>query len=195
MKKIVSIISASSLALFLVGCSENQNVTTPSKTNLTKNLSSEVSSSTKTPIIKRVVKKAPKRKVAKKRVVKKRKIKYVDTSESSKMRIYDPKSKKEIVSAKKIEPIPNSIGGKLFYDKGCNLCHKKTKSRLGPSLRKLSKGYYNKQNDLIEYLKRKAEPIIHPQRSSIMKSQLTKLRILSEEEYRHLSSYIISKGE
>lgn len=190
MKKIASLLSVSSLALFLVGCSENQNTSIPSKIN------SEVSSSSvNKPVVKRAVKKAPKRTVAKKRVINKIKIKYVDSSESSKMRVYDPETKKQIKTIDKVEILPKSMGGKLFYAKGCNLCHKKTKSSLGPSLKKLSKGYYNKQNDLIQYLKRKADPIIHPERSSIMKSQLAKLRILSEEEYKQLSSYIISKGE
>jgi cytochrome c551/c552 len=140
------------------------------------------------------VKKAPKR-IIRNRVYTKKKLKYKDTSESSKVRVYDPLEKKLVQSRRKSEKVPTSQGGKIFYDKGCMLCHKRVENRLGPSLKKLARGYKNKQKDLVLYLQRQGKAIIQPERGSIMKTQLVKLRILSLKEYRLLSQFILSAGK
>lgn len=168
--------------LILSGCSKNAEVVHPPKEESLKSIT-----------MNKTVKKAPKR-VVKRRFYKKKKLKYKDTSESSKVRIYDPKTKSKLKVSNKKMVFPSSLGGKVFFEKGCNLCHKKKENRLGPSLKKLSRGYKNKEKDLVSYLQRKGKAIIQPERESIMKTQLVKLRILPEKEYNALSKYILSGG-
>lgn len=180
MKKLF-FISFSSLILIMTGCSNNnEQLQTAKEPEAIK--------------MDETVKKAPKREVVK-RIYTKKKLKYRDTSESSKVRVYDPETKSLVNVEEEKEIIPTSDGGKIFFSKGCNLCHKAKENRLGPSLKKLARGYKNKQSELILYLQRKGEAIIQPERGSIMKTQLVKLRILSENEYNQLSKYILSGGK
>lgn len=151
---------------------------------------------TETPTIQmnKEVKKAPKRTV-KKRYFKKKKLKYRDTSESSQVRLYNPETKTPIKAQEDQEIIPTSAGGQLFFAKKCNLCHKPIENRLGPSIKKLARGYKNKSKELILYLQRKGDAIIQPERGSIMNTQLAKLRILSQKEYNDLAQYILTGGK
>lgn len=173
-----------SMVLLFTGCAQNE----PQAPK------TEVKKETTTIKMKTDVKKAPKREVQK-RVYAKKKLKYRDTSESSKVRLYDPETKSIVKVEEEEEKVPTSAGGKLFFDKGCNMCHKVKESRLGPSVRKLARGYKNKKSELIAYLQRKGEPIIHPDRSSIMRTQLAKLTILSEKQYNDISHYILNGGK
>lgn len=176
------ILPLSIVLIFLAGCSkEASQVQTPKKNDVI-------------PMSKKSVKKAPKISV-KKRTYKNTNIKYRDTSESSKVRRYNPQTKKIIAVSEKTEKIPASEGGKLFYKKGCTLCHKKSEFRIGPSLRKLARGYKNKKSELLLYLQRKGEAIVYPDRSSIMRSQLTKLTIMSPKQYNDLTDYILNGGK
>ena len=164
------------------GCSDAQPQAPKKKSSLEKK---------KTKKIVKKRKKAPKRVAKKKKVYKKAKKKYVDTSASSEVRRYDPMEKKRIYEKKKTV-IPSSAGGKLFHTKSCSMCHKERITRIGPSLKTIAKAYRGNQKALILYLQRKAKPRLHKDRSSIMKSPLAKLRILSEQQYKDISSYILS---
>lgn len=164
------------------GCSDPQPQTPKKKSSLEKKKNKKI-------VRKR--KKAPKRVAKKKKIIKKAERKYVDKSLSSKVRRYDPMAKKRIYEKNKII-IPSSAGGKLFHKKSCTMCHKERITRIGPSLKSIAKAYKGNQKALILYLQRKAKAKLHNDRASIMKSQLAKLRILSEQQYKDISSYILS---
>jgi len=142
-------------------------------------------------------KKAPKRKSKKFKKVKKADLKYVDKSESSKMRLYDPITKKPIAAKETKKFDPKTAGGKKFKSMGCIMCHKIGTARLGPSLAKLAKTYDGKKDRLIKYLKRdkKTKPLIGSERAAVMKAQLAKLTILSDEQYEELTKFILSGGK
>lgn len=188
MKKTICL-SIASIFLF-TACAENE-PTPPPKANLVKESTSVQNKvSTQTPAPKRRI--APKRSVRKFKKITKDDIKYKDTSESSKVRLYDPKTKSKITVKEENNPTPKTKGGKIFQERGCVLCHKPKVTRLGPSLKLMTKHYKNKKSTLIKYLQRKGKPIIHPERGSIMKTQLAKITILSPEDIDLLGSYIIS---
>lgn len=144
------------------------------------------------PVVKKR-KKAPKRKAKVFKQVNKADLKYVDKSESSEVHLYDPIAKKPIVAEKKKEFEPTTEGGKKFKSMGCIMCHKIGTARLGPSLSKLAKIYAGQGDRLIKYLKRdtKTKPLIASERAPIMYAQLAKLRILSDEQYKELSKFIL----
>lgn len=168
--------------ILFTGCSDVEPQTPKKKSSYEKKKSKKI-------VRKR--KKAPKRVAKKKKVYKKAKKKYEDTSVSSQVRRYDPIAKKRIYEKKNII-IPSSAGGKLFHKKSCTMCHKEKITRIGPSLKTIAKAYKGDQKALILYLQRKSKAKLHNDRASIMKSQLTKLRILSEQQYKDISSYILS---
>lgn len=143
-------------------------------------------------------KKAPKRKTqVKKKLENKADIKYVDKSESSKVRLYDPKTGKRIYNEEKKVVVSKTIGGKKFKSLGCVMCHKIDTGRLGPSLPKLAKTYAGKKDELMKYLHRDkdAQPLINSDRAAVMRSQLAKLRILSAEQLDEVARHILRAGK
>ena len=123
------------------GCTEPQPQTPNKKSSLEKKKKKKI-------VRKR--KKAPKRVAKKKKIYKKLERKYVDKSLSSEVRRYDPIEKKRIYKKKSII-IPASAGGKLFHKKSCTMCHKERITRIGPSLKTISKAYKGNQEALILY--------------------------------------------
>lgn len=114
------------------------------------------------------------------------------------MRKYDPATKQLVSDPTERKALPEvkagmSNGEKIFIEKGCALCHKETSSRLGPSLDKIKRFYSGKQDHMIQYFKRKAKPLIDIERESMMRSQFAKLTILSDEQLRDLSGFMISE--
>lgn len=113
------------------------------------------------------------------------------------MRKYDPQTKQLLSDPTVRKALPTvkdgmSTGEKIFTEKGCALCHKDTSSRLGPSLDKIRRFYAGNQDHMVKYFKRKAKPLIDIERESMMRSQFTKLTILSDEQLYELSSFILS---
>lgn len=113
------------------------------------------------------------------------------------MRKYDPQTKQLVADPTERKPLPHvkdgmSNGEKIFTEKGCALCHKDTSSRLGPSLDKIKRIYTGNQEHMVKYFKRKAKPLIDVERESMMRSQFTKLTILSDEQLYELSSFILN---
>lgn len=113
------------------------------------------------------------------------------------MRKYDPYTKKLVSDPTVRKALPTvkegmSNGEKIFVEKGCALCHKDISSRLGPSLDKIKRIYAGNQDHMVKYFKRKAKPLIDVERESMMRSQFTKLTILTDEQLFELSSFILS---
>ena len=123
--------------------------------------------------------------------------KYNKPKDNFEMRKYDPSTKELLSDPTKREPLPEitddmSEGEKLYILKGCVLCHKAKSSRLGPSLKKIARYYSGKQQRMVNYFKRKEKPLINPDRQTMMRSQFTKLTILSDEQLRELSAFMIN---
>ncbi len=123
--------------------------------------------------------------------------KYVRKKVDLPMRKYNPETQElledEHKSYKKVEVNDSmSNGEKIFVSKGCNLCHDRISSKLGPSLKKIRRYYKNKQEDLVLYFQRKGKPIINRSRADMMKSQFTKLTILSKTQQNELATYMIT---
>lgn len=185
--KINSIISVTTILIILTGCAKEE-------TQIATPVGELKKEDTQILTPKNEVKKAPRIEVKENTYVANN-IKYKDTSESSKVKIYDPNTKKVVSNEEEAKKIYETPGGKIFQKKGCTLCHKESEFRIGPSLRRLARGYKNKKNELVTYLQRKGQPIIYPDRSSIMKSQLVKLTIMSATEYNELSEFILNGGK
>ena len=121
--------------------------------------------------------------------------KYVRKKTDLPMRKYDPNTKKLIEDEHKSNRVTQindsmSEGEKIFITKGCNLCHDKKSSKLGPSLKKITRYYKSRKKDMTLYFQRKSKPIINPNRGGMMRGQLAKLTILTPEQHFELASYM-----
>ena len=83
-------------------------------------------------------------------------------------------------------------GEQIFKSKGCVACHKATVNTVGPSLKKIASAYAGKEADLVAYLKGNHPAIVDPKKAIMMKSQLNKLKSLSEDKIKALADYILS---
>ena len=89
----------------------------------------------------------------------------------------------------------NQQGKAIFKSKGCAFCHKQTGPSSGsiPSLSDLAKAYSGKQEQLIQYLKGTADPIVFPKRAITMKRPLRKTKALSDSERLALADFILQQ--
>jgi len=84
-------------------------------------------------------------------------------------------------------------GEEIFKSQGCIFCHKHNgASSSVPSLSELAKAYKGKKEQLIQYLKGEAHPIIEPERAGTMKRQLEKTKALSDSERAALVDFMLS---
>ena len=84
-------------------------------------------------------------------------------------------------------------GQEIFKSKGCFLCHKQNStSGTIPSLPELANAYKGKKEQLIQYFKGEAHPIIHPKRAATMKRQIEKTKAMSDPERTALADFILS---
>ena len=86
--------------------------------------------------------------------------------------------------------------GKMLFDSlRCGICHKVDTGKSTPSLKEIARSYKEKENQLLDYLEGKAEPIINPERGGTMKRYIEKTRGLKEDERKALSGFILSHGD
>ncbi|WP_457639102.1 c-type cytochrome [Persephonella sp.] len=85
-----------------------------------------------------------------------------------------------------------AVDGKEVFEKNtCAICHKESKDSVGPSLKTIAEYYKNNPEQLKQFFKGQAEPIIWPDRFDMMKPQMGKLKALSEEEMDALVNFIL----
>ena len=85
-------------------------------------------------------------------------------------------------------------GETIFKSQGCMSCHKKeSTSKVNPSLTEISQAYQGKEEQLIKYLKGESEPIIRPEKASLMKSKIEKTKNLSEADLKALAGYLVGQ--
>ncbi|WP_457624100.1 c-type cytochrome [Persephonella sp.] len=85
-----------------------------------------------------------------------------------------------------------AVDGKEIFEKNtCAICHKETKDAVGPSLKTIAEYYKNNPEQLKNFLKGQAEPIIWPDKFNMMKPQMGKLKALTEEELDALVDFML----
>jgi cytochrome c len=83
-------------------------------------------------------------------------------------------------------------GETIFKSHGCVSCHKKeSTSKVNPSLTEISRAYQGKEEQLIKYLKGESEPIVRPQKASLMKRKIEKTKSLSDADLKALAGYLV----
>ena len=83
-------------------------------------------------------------------------------------------------------------GQAIFKSQGCMTCHKKEgTSKINPSLAEISQTYQGKEAQLIQYLKGESDPIVRPQKGSMMKRQIEKTKNLSDADRKALADYML----
>ncbi|NUY80209.1 c-type cytochrome [Flavobacterium sp. MAH-1] len=88
---------------------------------------------------------------------------------------------------------PVELGEKLFNGKGnCYSCHNPEQKIIGPSLLEIGKIYKDKNGNIVEFLKEKADPIVDPAQYPAMKVNFAITKRMSDEELKALEAYIYS---
>lgn len=88
---------------------------------------------------------------------------------------------------------PLELGEKLFNGKGnCYSCHNPEQKIIGPSLVEIGKIYKDKNGNIVEFLKEKADPIVDPAQYPAMKVNFAITKRMSDEELKALEAYIYS---
>lgn len=82
-------------------------------------------------------------------------------------------------------------GEDIFKSKGCSGCHSKSFDSFAPSLRTISKSYYNKKEDLKNYLLGKKPGIIKGEPKT-MRGFINITKKLSDSELDALVNYLLS---
>jgi cytochrome c len=89
------------------------------------------------------------------------------------------------------EDVTGPDGEKIFKSKGCAGCHQPENDTVGPSLKKISQVYKEKNGDLVKFLKGEEESIVTPEKAGMMKPLLNPIHSLSDEEFEALADYIL----
>lgn len=84
--------------------------------------------------------------------------------------------------------------GNVFQTLGCGTCHKEAaKSESFPSLSEIAQAYSGKADQLLQYLKGDAGPILKPESGATMKRYVEKTKALSEADRKPLADFIMGK--
>jgi cytochrome c551/c552 len=93
----------------------------------------------------------------------------------------------------------NENGIVLFKQRGCGVCHDRTKDQtiygLGPSLEQIAEAYEGNEDDLAKFLRGGCAPIliIEEEKYSLMHGEIVKLKGLSDSQIKDLQEYICGK--
>jgi len=86
-------------------------------------------------------------------------------------------------------------GEAIFKAQGCISCHRPTSSsKVNPSLADIAQAYQGKEDQLLSYLKAESDPIVKPEKASLMKRHLEKTKALSDQDRKALADYLLSHG-
>ena len=83
-------------------------------------------------------------------------------------------------------------GAAIFEAQRCGTCHKPDMEKAGPSLAEMAQAYQGKKDQLAEYLKGQAEPLIEWGKGSLMKRAIEKTKALSDADRKALADFIIN---
>jgi cytochrome c len=88
-------------------------------------------------------------------------------------------------------PLWAQDGAGTFKSLRCGFCHKPAQKGAGPSLKEIAEAYAGKEDQLVEYLKGGALPVIAPDKASVMQPSLEKTKELSDPDRKALADYIL----
>ena len=84
-------------------------------------------------------------------------------------------------------------GETIFKSQGCMSCHKKeSASKVNPSLTEISQAYQGKEAQLTQYLKGESNAIVRPEKGSLMKRKIEKIKALTDSDRKALADFILS---
>lgn len=81
----------------------------------------------------------------------------------------------------------------LFQQKGCTACH--GPNLIGPSVEKIASAYKGREGDLIKFLKGEGKAIVAPENESMMRSQIKRIKSMSDNELKALVNFILSHNQ
>lgn len=85
------------------------------------------------------------------------------------------------------------LGQEIFDGKGnCFSCHKPDQKIIGPSIQEIAKIYKEKNGNIVDFLKEKADAIVDPSQYEVMKTNFAITKNLTDEELKGLEDYIYS---
>lgn len=88
---------------------------------------------------------------------------------------------------------PEETGKAIFEGKGnCYSCHRAEEQSIGPSIKDISKIYKEKKGNIVSFLKEESEPIVDPEKYSLMKTNLYITKTFTDEELKAVEAYIYS---
>lgn len=91
------------------------------------------------------------------------------------------------------EETPLELGEKLFNGSGmCYSCHKPEQKIIGPSIVEIAKIYKDKNANMVDFLKEKADPIVDPSQYEVMKTNFAITKKMTDEELKAIELYMYS---
>ena len=82
-------------------------------------------------------------------------------------------------------------GEEVFTRLKCGMCHKPDKPAAAISLKEITHAYSEK-NQLVKFFNGETKPLIESEKWGMMRSQLEKIKALSDEDKDALADYILS---
>ncbi len=91
------------------------------------------------------------------------------------------------------EETPVEMGEKLFNGSGmCYTCHKPNQKIIGPSIVEIVEIYKNKNANMVDFLKEKADPIVDPTQYEVMKTNFAITKKMTDDELKAIEAYMYS---
>jgi cytochrome c len=88
---------------------------------------------------------------------------------------------------------PEETGKAIFEGKGnCYSCHRADEQSIGPAIKDISKIYKEKKGNIVSFLKEERDPIVDPEKYSLMKTNFYISKTFTDEELKAVEAYIYS---
>ena len=88
---------------------------------------------------------------------------------------------------------PEETGKAIFEGKGnCYSCHRADEQSIGPAIKDISKIYKDKKGSIVSFLKEESDPIVDPEKYSLMKTNFYITKTFTDEELKAVEAYIYS---
>lgn len=104
--------------------------------------------------------------------------------------------KEALYPEREAERTPVEAGKEIFEGKGnCVACHLPDKKVIGPSIIEIANIYKAKNADMVAFLREEADPIVDPEKYSVMKTNFAITKALKEEDLKALEAFVLSHAK